>query len=200
MNSPSQLVGKTVSHYHISPGGRYTRAAAALALARAGDKAQAQSTVVKLVKAFPQDTLVNSYWLPMARAAIEMNRHNPGKALEELRGAQGYELGLPVPLIAPMSVLYLRGSALLGAGQPREAAGEFQRILDPGIVLNSPIAALAHLGLGRAPAIAGDAAKSRTAYQDFFALWKDADPDIPILEASQGGVRQAAIAPCATMY
>jgi eukaryotic-like serine/threonine-protein kinase len=111
-----------------------------------------------------------------------MNRHNSVKAVEELRAAQGYELGLPEPLIAPLSVLYLRGYALLGAGEPREAAAEFQRILDrPGIVLNSPIGSLAHLGLGRALAAGGDAAKARTAYQDFFALWKDADPDIPIL-------------------
>ena len=170
----------------LSPSGRYTRSAAALALARAGDNPQAQSIVDKLAKAFPQDTLVNSYWLPMARAAIEINRHNPSKAVEELRGAQGYELGMPEPLIAPLSVLYLRGSALLEDGQPREAAGEFQRILDhPGIVLNSPIGSLAHLGLGRALAIAGAAAKARTAYQDFLALWKDADPDIPILKQAK---------------
>jgi serine/threonine protein kinase/tetratricopeptide (TPR) repeat protein len=170
----------------VSPGGRYTRGAAALALARAGDNAQAQSIVDKLVTAFPHDTLVNSYWLPMARAAIEMNRHNSGKAVEELRAAQGYELGLPEPLIAPLSVLYLRGYALLGAGEPREAAAEFQRILDrPGIVLNSPIGSLAHQGLGRALAAAGDAAKARTAYQDFLALWKDADPDIPILKQAK---------------
>ena len=170
----------------LSPGGRYTRGAAALALARAGDNAQAQSIVDKLAKVFPQDTLVNSYWLPMARAAIEMNRHSSGKAVEELRAAQGYELGVPVPLIAPLSVLYLRGCALLGAGEPREAAAEFQRILDrPGIVLNSPIGSLAHLGLGRALAAAGDAAKARTAYQDFLTLWKDADPDIPILKEAK---------------
>jgi serine/threonine protein kinase/tetratricopeptide (TPR) repeat protein len=169
----------------LSPGGRYTRGAAALALARAGDNAQAQSIVDKLAKAFPEDTFVNSYWRPMARAAIEINRHNPSKAMEELRAAQGYELGVPEPLIAPLSVLYLRGYALLGAGEPREAAAEFQRILDrPGIVLNSPIGSLAHLGLGRALAVAGDAAKAR-AYQDFLALWKDADPDIPILKQAK---------------
>jgi serine/threonine protein kinase/tetratricopeptide (TPR) repeat protein len=123
----------------LSPGGRYTRGAAALALARAGDNAQAQSIADKLAKAFSEDTFVNSYWLPMARAAIEINRHNSSKAVEELRAAQGYELGVPEPLIAPLSVLYLRGYALLGAGEPREAGAEFQRILDrPGIVLNSP--------------------------------------------------------------
>jgi eukaryotic-like serine/threonine-protein kinase len=170
----------------LSPGGRYTRGAAALALARTGDNAQAQSILDKLAKAFPEDTFVNSYWLPMARAAIEINRHNSRNAVDELRAAQGYELGVPEPLIAPLSVLYLRGYALLGAGEPREAAAEFQRILDrPGIVLNSPIGSLAHLGLGRALAAAGDPAKARTAYQDFLSLWKDADPDIPILKQAK---------------
>jgi serine/threonine protein kinase len=174
------------SAIQLAPGARYTRCVAALALARAGDAAQAQSISDKVAAEFPQDTVVNSYWLPMARAAIELNRHNPAKAVEELRAAQGLELGLPEPWIAPMGVLYLRGYALLAAGQAKEAAAEFQRILDrPGIVLNSPLGPLAHLGLGRALAAGGERAKARAAYQDFLAIWKDADPDIPILKQAK---------------
>jgi hypothetical protein len=83
-------------------------------------------------------------------------------------------------------VIYLRGYALLEAGRSKEAAGEFQIILDhPGIVMYSPVGALARLGLGRTLVASGDAARARTAYQDFFALWKDADPDIPILKQAK---------------
>ena len=83
-------------------------------------------------------------------------------------------------------VLYLRGYSYLAAGQNKEAQTDFQKILDhPGIVVNSQIGSLAHLGLGRSLAAAGDSSKSRTAYQDFFALWKDADPNIPILKQAQ---------------
>ena len=96
-----------------------------------------------------------------------------------------YELGLPAnslynwPNLYPV---YVRGEAYLAAHQGREAAAEFQKILDHrGIVLNEPIGALAHLQLGRAYAMQGDTAKARAAYQDFLTLWKDADPDIPIL-------------------
>jgi eukaryotic-like serine/threonine-protein kinase len=170
----------------MSPNGRYIRAVAALALARAGDVTQAQSVADKLAKEFPEDTLVNSYWLPQARAAVELNRHNPAKAVEELRAAQPYELGLPVPGIAPLEVLYLRGCALIAAGQGKEAGTEFQRILDrPGIVQSSPTGALAHLGLARAQVMTGDRATARTAYQDFLALWKNADPDIPLLKQAK---------------
>ena len=89
-------------------------------------------------------------------------------------------------MIAPLIVLYLRGYALLAGGQSKEAAAEFQRIIGlPGIVLNTPVGPLAHLGLGRALAARGDPATARTAYQDFFALWKDADPDIPILKQAK---------------
>jgi serine/threonine protein kinase/tetratricopeptide (TPR) repeat protein len=174
------------SAVQLSPGSRYIHGVAALVQARAGDASEAQKTADALAKEFPQDTLVNSYWLPMVRASIELNRRNPGEAVEQLRAAQRYELGVPTPGIAPLSVLYLRSYALLGAGQSNEAAAEFQRILDrPGIVLNAPIGALAHLGLGRALAAGGDSSKALTAYQDFLALWKDADPDIPILKQAK---------------
>jgi eukaryotic-like serine/threonine-protein kinase len=172
----------------LSGPNRYIRAVAALALARSGENQRAQRIQERLGKEFPQDTFVNVYWLPMVLAAIQLNQHNPEKAVELLRVAQGYELGLPNPSIgvAPLIVVYVRGYALLAARQSKNAAAEFQRILDrPGIVGNSPIGSLAHLGLGRALAAAGETEKARTAYQDFLGLWKDADPDIPILIAAK---------------
>jgi len=182
-SSPADARSAVASAIQLSPSGRYTRSAASVALALAGDIQQAQTFAEKLAKEFPQDTFVNSYWLPVARAAVELNRRNPAKAVEELRAAQGFELGQVPPLVGSLVALYVRGYALLAAGQSNEATEEFQRIIDrPGIVLNSPVGPLAHLGLGRALAASGDKAKARTAYQDFLALWKDADPDIPILK------------------
>ncbi len=167
----------------LSQGGRYVRGVAALTLARAGDTPQAQKIADAVAKEFPQDTLVNLYWLPIARASIELNKRNPDKAIELLRAIRGYDEGTPTPFIAPLMVFYLRGYAYLAAGKTQESAAEFQGILDrPGIVQNTPNGSLAHLGLGRALAAAGEKEKARTAYQDFLGLWKDADPDIPILK------------------
>ena len=174
------------SAVQFAPHGRYVLAVAAVALARAGDAAQAQKLSDDLTKQFPQDTLVNFYWLPMARAAIELNRHNSEGALEQLRAAQSYDLASPTPDIDSLLVPYLRGYVYLAANKNPEAQAEFQKVLDhPGISVNSPIGSLAHLGLARALAAAGDTAKARTAYQDFFALWKDADPDLPVLVAAK---------------
>jgi len=178
--------GVAASAIQLSQGGRYVRGAAALSLAIAGNVAQAQEIADALAKEFPRDTFVNVYWLPAVRALIEINRHNPAKAVEMLRAIQGYDQGAPYPSIAPMIIFYLRGYAYLAAGGNKEAAAEFQAILDrPGIVLNSPHSSLAHLGLGRALAASGEKEKARTAYQDFLALWKDADPDIPILKQAK---------------
>lgn len=123
------------------------------------------------------------------RAKLALSRANPPEALEILRVAAPYELGLPAlsyynwPNLYPV---YVRGEAYLSAHQGREAAAEFQKILDHrGIVLNEPIGALAHLQLGRAYALQGDIAKARAAYQDFLTLWEDADSDIPILVAAK---------------
>jgi tetratricopeptide (TPR) repeat protein len=175
-----------VSAIQLAPNGRYVRAVAAFVLARAGDTAQAQKLADTLEKEFPQDTYVNAYWLAMARASMELKKDNPTKAVELLRAAQTYELGTGIPGIGNGLVVYLRGYALLDTGRNKEAGGEFQRILDhPGIVLNSPVGALARLGLARALMASGDMARARSAYQDFFALWKDADPDIPILRQAK---------------
>jgi serine/threonine protein kinase/tetratricopeptide (TPR) repeat protein len=170
----------------LSPKSRYIPGIAALALAESGESVQAQRMADELARQYPQDSLLVSFWVPMLRARIELNRHDANRALEYLQAARPYEMGYVPPYIATLHVLYERGYAHLAARQNAEAAAEFQRILDhPGIVFNSPGGALAHLGLGRALAETGDKAKARTAYQDFLALWKDADPDIPILKQAK---------------
>jgi serine/threonine protein kinase/Flp pilus assembly protein TadD len=153
----------------------------AIALGLAGDSAQAERLAADLGKRFPEDTIVQSQYLPMIRAAAALESGDAGKAVEALAAAAPYELGPQTKL--PLCPVYLRGDAYLAAKQGAAAAGEFQKILDhPGVVGNNVMGALAHLGLGRAYALAGDNAKAKTAYQDFFALWKNADPDIPILQ------------------
>ncbi|MFQ5817461.1 MAG: protein kinase [Terriglobia bacterium] len=155
---------------------------AAQVLALSGDVRQAQALADDLGQRFPTDTLLHARGLPVIRARIELQRGNPAKAIELLRAAAPYELGGGPGLTA----IHVRGQAYLQAGAGKEAAGEFQKILDHrGIASVSPLHALAHLGLARAWALAGEPAKARKAYQDFFALWKDADPDIPILQEAK---------------
>jgi predicted Zn-dependent protease len=151
-------------------------------LARAGDSAQAEKMAGDLAKRYPQDTIVNSITVPTIRAAIAIDRNDPAKAVEFLETVLPYELGQADALYSA----YLRGLAYLQLRQGSEAAVEFQKILGHrGIVVNSPIGALAHLQLARAYTLQGDTAKARVAYQDFLTLWKDADPDIPILIAAK---------------
>jgi serine/threonine protein kinase len=160
-----------------------------LALVFAGDTNPAQALADDLAKRYPEDTIMQFNYLLTLRAKLALLHANPQAALEILKAAAPYELGLPSysfynwPNLYPV---YVRGEAYLAAHQGREAAVEFQKILDHrGIVLNEPIGALAHLQLGRAYVLQGDAAKARAAYQDFLALWKDADPDIPILKEAK---------------
>jgi tetratricopeptide (TPR) repeat protein len=163
---------------------------AALALARTGDSAQAQKGADELEKRNPVNTVIVGYWLPTIRAVIEMNRNNPGTAVELLRAANFYELGTPLPTVefgAFLYPAYLRGEAYLLLRKGNEAGAEFQKFLDHrGLVANCPLAPLAHLGLARAYVMQGDTAKARAAYQDFLTLWKEADPDIPILKQAKG--------------
>jgi eukaryotic-like serine/threonine-protein kinase len=167
---------------------RHVQYGVALALAIAADAVWAQTQIEKLAddldKRFPEDTLVQFNYLPTVHAQLALNRKHYWKALEVLRSAAPYELGGSLsPELYPV---YLRGGAYLGSHQGKEAVAEFQKILGhPGVVLNEPIGALAHLQVGRAYAMQGDTLKARTAYQDFFALWKDADPDIPILKEAK---------------
>ncbi len=160
-----------------------------LASAYAKDAKATQRFVEGFEKGFVEDTDVQFNYLPTLRARLALIHSNPQQAIDSLEIAAPYELGLPAggfynwPNLYP---IYVRGEAYLAAHRGREAAAEFQRILDHrGIVLNEPIGALAHLQLGRAYAMQGDTARSRAAYQDFLTLWKDADPDIPILREAK---------------
>jgi tetratricopeptide (TPR) repeat protein len=158
---------------------------AATALALAGDAAQAQAIVDERVKKFPSDFVLNAITIPLVRAGIEMSqpRGDPGKvagkALEALEAAKPYER-------ENVNVPYLRGMAFLRAKSGAQAAAEFQKVVDHRTINPfSPVHPLAHLGLARAAALTGDVAGSRKAYQDFLALWKDADPDVPILKEAK---------------
>jgi len=167
--------------------GRDVSSLAALALARSGDAVRAQKIAVTLNREFPDNTIVQGYWLRSIHAAIEINGNNLLKALEILRPAALYELGQSQPFnLGTMYPVYLRGQAYLLTRQGKEAAAEFQKIIDDrGIVLNFFLGALARLGLARAYVLQGDTDKARAAYQDFLTLWKDADPDIPILKQAK---------------
>jgi tetratricopeptide (TPR) repeat protein len=161
----------------------------ALALARAGDAARAEALAADLSKRYPDDTYLHHYWLPSIRATNATSGKKPDDAIRLLEDTSKYELGQALPQIEVGGLLYpiyVRGEAYLAAGRGSEAAREFQKLVDNrSVVQNCPLGALAHLGLGRAYALQGDAAKARVAYQDFFALWKDADADIPILVAAK---------------
>ncbi len=165
--------------------GRDAQYVAALVLALVGDSTHAKSLADDLEKRFPDDTVIRFNYSPTLRAQLALGV--PGgaaKAVEALAVASPYELGIPGSntLRTNLYPVYVRGQALLAAHQGPPAAAEFQKILDwPGIIVNEPIGALAHLGLARSYALAGDTSKSRAAYNDFFTLWKDADPNVPIL-------------------
>jgi eukaryotic-like serine/threonine-protein kinase len=173
---------------------------AAMILARAGDSYRAQAVADDLARRFPLDTLaVNMYWLPAIGAAIELNRHNPARAIDILNATTPFEFYPPGGLYT----VYLRGLAYLSQHRGREAATEFQKLLDHrGIAGISTQGALAHLGLARAYALQAQSAsgsdadamrgKARAAYQDFLTLWKDADRDIPILRQAQAEYRMIA--------
>jgi serine/threonine protein kinase/tetratricopeptide (TPR) repeat protein len=165
--------------------GRDVKVLAAMTLARAGETARAKAIVEQLEKSEATNTMLKIYWLPTIKAAIELNRGNSSQALIDLEAPAPYELGGPVP-ISGLYPVYVRGLAFLTAHNGAAAAGEFQKILDHrGIVLNLPLGALAQLQLGRAYTLSSDTAKARSTYQDFFNVWKDADPDIPILKRAR---------------
>jgi DNA-binding winged helix-turn-helix (wHTH) protein/Tfp pilus assembly protein PilF len=160
---------------------RNERLMAALAIAQTDDTAAAEKLAAGLDKDFPLDTLVQRYWLPAIRAALALGRKDPGRAVEQLQVANALELG-----DARLIVVHLRGEAYLMLHDGGHAAAEFQKFIDHRtLVTNLEWGALARLGLARAYAMQGDTAKARAAYQDFLTLWKDADPDIPILKQAQ---------------
>jgi TolB-like protein/Tfp pilus assembly protein PilF len=171
---------------HLSTG-RDVQFLAALALAVAGDATRAQALTDDFNKRFPEDTVVRFLCLPSIRAQLALVHRDALRAIDLLQSAFHYELGeVGFGKELALYPVYMRGEAYRASGQGGEAVREFQKILDHrGVVLYEPIGALAHLQIGRAYTLQGDAPKARTAYQDFFALWKDADSDIPILREAK---------------
>jgi len=162
--------------------GPYVQFAAALALAFAGDVVRSQALADELGNRFPEHSIIQFNHLPTIRAQLALNRDDSSKAIEILRTAGPYELSDDGGLYP----IYVRGEAYLAAHQGKEAAAKFQKILDHrGVVPEEPIGALARLQIGRAYAMQGDTAKAKAAYQDFLTLWKDADPDIPVLQKAK---------------
>jgi tetratricopeptide (TPR) repeat protein len=171
--------------------GRDPEYGAAFALALAGDTSQAERHSKDLETRFPEVTSVKYNDLPAIRALLALKpplnqKSEPSRAIELLRIAAPYDLGEPrssvYAFFGALYPIYVRGLAYLDAHQGAQAAVEFQKILDHrGIVVTDPIGALAHLQLGKALAMSGDKVKAKTAYQDFFTLWNDADKDVPIL-------------------
>jgi predicted Zn-dependent protease len=167
---------------------RDVRYMGALVLARTDDTVRAEKLAAELDRAFPLDTLIQSYWVPSIRAAIALQHKDSNRALELLKVSGATELSTDA-LAAVQVVLipvYLRGEAYLMLHDGNAAAAEFQKFVDHrGLVGNFPWGALARLGLARAYATRGDTVKARAAYQDFLILWKDADPDIPSLKQAK---------------
>jgi eukaryotic-like serine/threonine-protein kinase len=161
---------------------RINMGSAAVALAMSGDLGRAQTMLDDLGRRFPDDTLLHQVTIPNVRALIELNRKALDKAIEALQSATPYELGT----VSGFLPIYIRGQAYLQAKRGAKAAAEFQKIVDHrGIDPPTPEHSLAKLELGRAYVMTGDMAKARAAYQDFFALWKDADTDLPILKEAK---------------
>jgi eukaryotic-like serine/threonine-protein kinase len=165
----------------------------ALALALSGDSSRSRTLTDDLSRRFPEDTIVRFNYLPTLDALLALSDHRPANAVGLLQTAIPYENGTPFGggsdiLLGADSLYpaYVRGMAYLASHQGAEAVAEFQKILDhPGIVISDPIAVLARMQLGRAYALVGDNDKARTAYGDFLTLWKDADPDIPVLKQAK---------------
>lgn len=177
--------------------GRDIQFQAALALALIGDAAKAQSLADDLAKRFPQDTIAQYMQIPVVRAQLALLHGDSSKAIELLQPSLPYDLGgSNAPAGSVGYPPYARGETYLAAKKGPEAAVEFQKILShPGMVINNPIGALAHLGLARAYALEAQSAQgadadsaranARKAYQDFLALWQHADPDVPIYKQAQ---------------
>jgi eukaryotic-like serine/threonine-protein kinase len=164
--------------------GRDAQYAATVALALAGDMTQAQPLAADLEKGYPEDTSVQSNYLPTLRALFSIHAGQPSQAIEQLQPARSYEFA-NINFKAYFGALYpvyVRGEAYLAANKGAEAAAEFQKILDHrGLVLADPMGARARVELGRAWTLAGNRARARAAYEDFLALWKDADAGVPLL-------------------
>jgi eukaryotic-like serine/threonine-protein kinase len=180
-----QLAGEALK---TMPSRQGVQIEAALALAMAEDTNQAEFLAKSLAEQFPAATQVQSVWLPTIRARTTLTGKNPQAAIDQLKLAMPLQFGQAI-FVLNISCLYpsyVRGEAYLAAGQGNNAAAEFKTILDhEGMVWNCPTGALARLGLARSYRLSGDKEKSRSAYQSFLTLWKDADTDIPILQQAK---------------
>jgi predicted Zn-dependent protease len=170
--------------------GREVEYGAAYALALSGDSSRSQTLADDLGRRFPEDTAVKFSYLPVLHALLALNHNEPSKAIELLQTAVPYELGAPgsteFGFFGALYPVYVRGEAYLASHQGAEAAAEFQKILDHrGLIASDPVGALARLQIARAFALSPDEIKAKTAYQDFLTLWKDADPDVPILQQAK---------------
>jgi eukaryotic-like serine/threonine-protein kinase len=167
--------------------GKQVWALAALTFARAGDARRAEILAQKLQQTYPEDTLLRYYWLPVIRASIALDRGDGKAAIALLQDAAPYDLADPFPVTASpvgnMLSVYVRGLAYLQSGDGKLAAAEFRKVIEQkGLVMNGWVGALSQAQLARALALSGDTEQARSAYEGFFALWKDADPDISILQ------------------
>jgi len=164
----------------------YIEATVALTFALLGNQSEAQNLIDKMSRESPLDTVAQNYTLPTIRAVVELKSNNPAKAIDLLRVTEPYELAdLPMPPNA-LYPAYVRGLAYLQLGLGRQAAAEFQKLIDrPGVAQLHHQGALARLQLGRAQVMMGDKAAALKSYQNFLTLWKDADPDIPIYQQAK---------------
>jgi ATP/maltotriose-dependent transcriptional regulator MalT len=171
-------------------GNREVNYGAALALALSGDSPQAEKLANDLEKSYPEDTSVRFSYLPVIRAVVAVQHGEPLKAIDALQASVPYEMGSPrssqTGFFGSLYPVFFRGEAFLAANKGAEAANEFQKILSHrGIMIGDPVLVLADLGLARAYAMSGELAKARSQYGEFFALWNNADPDIPVLKRAK---------------
>ena len=170
--------------------GRDVEFAVAFAQAQLGNREESQRLAGELNRRFPEDTSVQYQYLPLLCALAALKEGDPPKATQELQSAEHYELGInglcENGFYGALYPAYVRGEVFLKEGKGVEAAAEFQKLIDHrGIMLADPTAAMARLEIGRAWRLAGDDAKAKAAYQDFLTLWKDADPDVPIIRQAK---------------
>jgi tetratricopeptide (TPR) repeat protein len=163
---------------------------AAVAAGLAGDSAQAQALADHLWIAFPEDTSIRFSYLPVIHAIVALRRNDPAGAIHALEPAIPYELGAPrgsvTCFFGALYPILFRGEAYLAAHKGLEAAREYQKLLDHrGIMIGDPVSALAGYGLAQSYALSGDASNARNQYKEFLTLWKDADPDLPVLQKAR---------------
>jgi DNA-binding winged helix-turn-helix (wHTH) protein/tetratricopeptide (TPR) repeat protein len=171
-------------------GNREVNYGAALALALSGDSTQAEKLANDMEKRYPEDTSVRFSYLPVIRAAVAVQHGEPFKAIDALQASVPYEMGSPrssqTGFFGSLYPVFFRGEAFLAAHKGAEATNEFQKILSHhGIMIGDPVFVLAHLGLARAYTMSGESSKARAQYEEFFALWKNADADCPILKRAK---------------